>query len=138
MKEKRPLPKLDLNITNHCNFRCHHCCFRSGETIFEDRRKDIGSAWERLAEYIGANNLSITKLRLQLGPLEVPLPDHQEGYIQIKKFWSTGADSDLCYKVGYIQGGLALIHEVSATGSSRTYRGVPDPGAPITIYNKGA
>ena len=106
----------------------------NGETIFEDKRPDIGSAWERLAQYVKEENLSITKLRLQLGPLEVPLPDHQEGYIQIKKFWSTGAESDLSYKVGYVQGDLALIHEVSANGFSRTYRGVPDPGAPITIY----
>jgi len=106
----------------------------NGETIFEDNRAGLGSAWERLAEYLKQNKLSITKLRLQLGPLEVPIPDHQEGYIQLKKFWSTGAESDLCYKIGYVQGGLALIHEVSSRGFSRTYRGVPDPGAPITIY----
>lgn len=106
----------------------------NGETIFEDSREGVGSSWERLAQYVEAEKLSITKLRLQLGPLEVPLPDHQEGYIQIKKFWTTGAESDLCYKVGYVQGGLALIHEVSAKGYSRTYTGVADPGAPITIY----
>lgn len=29
--EKRALPKLDLNVTNDCNLRCRHCCFRSGE-----------------------------------------------------------------------------------------------------------
>jgi len=27
---KRTLPKLDLNITNRCNFRCKHCAFDSG------------------------------------------------------------------------------------------------------------
>lgn len=27
----RNLPKIDLNATNDCNFRCHHCCFKSGE-----------------------------------------------------------------------------------------------------------
>lgn len=32
MKKNRPLPKLDFNITNRCNFRCRHCCFSSGET----------------------------------------------------------------------------------------------------------
>ncbi|MCK5025696.1 MAG: radical SAM protein, partial [Nanoarchaeota archaeon] len=26
----RKLPKLDLNITNRCNFRCVHCAFDSG------------------------------------------------------------------------------------------------------------
>lgn len=25
------LPKLDLNITNRCNFRCIHCAFDSGK-----------------------------------------------------------------------------------------------------------
>lgn len=28
--ENRTLPKLDLNITNRCNFRCTHCAFDSG------------------------------------------------------------------------------------------------------------
>lgn len=28
---KKNLPKLDFNITNRCNFRCVHCCFKSGE-----------------------------------------------------------------------------------------------------------
>ncbi len=28
---QRRLEKLDLNITNRCNFRCIHCCFESGE-----------------------------------------------------------------------------------------------------------
>jgi len=28
--ENRKLPKLDLNITNRCNFRCAHCAFDSG------------------------------------------------------------------------------------------------------------
>lgn len=32
MRDNRPLPKLDFNITNRCNFRCRHCCFNSGET----------------------------------------------------------------------------------------------------------
>lgn len=30
-KGRRALPKLDVNITNDCNLRCSHCCFRSGE-----------------------------------------------------------------------------------------------------------
>ena len=28
---ERKVIKLDFNITNRCNFRCRHCCFRSGE-----------------------------------------------------------------------------------------------------------
>ena len=31
--ENRKLPKLDLNITNRCNFRCLHCFNRSGENF---------------------------------------------------------------------------------------------------------
>ena len=30
------LPKLDLNVTNRCNFRCIHCAFDSGEKCMED------------------------------------------------------------------------------------------------------
>ena len=30
------LPKLDFNITNRCNFRCRHCCFKSGEVNLEE------------------------------------------------------------------------------------------------------
>lgn len=29
----KPLPKLDLNITNKCNFHCIHCCFDSGKEM---------------------------------------------------------------------------------------------------------
>jgi MoaA/NifB/PqqE/SkfB family radical SAM enzyme len=28
--QKRALPKLDFNVTNGCNYRCFHCCFKSG------------------------------------------------------------------------------------------------------------
>jgi mycofactocin biosynthetic radical S-adenosylmethionine protein MftC len=28
---ERKVIKLDFNVTNRCNFRCRHCCFRSGE-----------------------------------------------------------------------------------------------------------
>lgn len=28
--QSRPLPKLDFNITNRCNYRCRHCAFDSG------------------------------------------------------------------------------------------------------------
>ena len=42
----KPLPKLDLNITNRCNFRCIHCCFNSGETTLPEfslnKIKEIG------------------------------------------------------------------------------------------------
>jgi len=32
MKTHKKLPKLDLNVTNRCNFRCVHCAFDSGIT----------------------------------------------------------------------------------------------------------
>lgn len=28
---ERKVIKLDFNVTNRCNFRCRHCCFRSGQ-----------------------------------------------------------------------------------------------------------
>lgn len=33
---QKPLPKLDFNVTNRCNFRCIHCCFNSGETLLDE------------------------------------------------------------------------------------------------------
>lgn len=32
----KALPKLDLNVTNLCNLRCVHCCFKSGEKCYEE------------------------------------------------------------------------------------------------------
>ena len=32
----RPLPKLDFNVTNRCNFHCRHCCFNSGERVMAE------------------------------------------------------------------------------------------------------
>lgn len=32
----RALPKLDLNVTNRCNFHCIHCCFASGDRLLDD------------------------------------------------------------------------------------------------------
>jgi MoaA/NifB/PqqE/SkfB family radical SAM enzyme len=37
MVGKRDLVKLDYNVTNDCNFRCIHCCFKSGECLLVDR-----------------------------------------------------------------------------------------------------
>jgi len=33
---KQTLPKLDLNVTNRCNFRCVHCAFDSGRTKMKE------------------------------------------------------------------------------------------------------
>jgi len=104
----------------------------NGETIFEDSRKDRPT-WQRLSEYLEENDLSITQLRVQIGGLEVKLPKNQEGYIQKKKIWSTGATSGACICVGYAQGGLAMIHELGSDKSSIT-RYCKDPGEPWTIY----
>ncbi|MBU2061947.1 MAG: hypothetical protein KKH44_08905, partial [Bacteroidetes bacterium] len=81
-----------------------------GETIFEDCRP-INPTWERLAEYVALRDLSITQLRVQIGGLEMKLPKNQEGYIQKKKAWTTGATGGCKLCVGYVQGGLAAIHE---------------------------
>lgn len=56
----KPLPKLDLNITNRCNFRCIHCCFNSGETMLRefslDKIKDILKEFKTL----GGERIDIT------------------------------------------------------------------------------
>lgn len=107
----------------------------SGETIFEDRKQGLIPAWERLANYVAQNNLKITRMRLQLGNLEVSLPSHAEGYVQKKKVMSTGAWSKEQYCVGHIEGNLARINYVAADRSSETLI-EKDPGPPYTIYNR--
>ncbi|MEK7508440.1 MAG: radical SAM protein, partial [Patescibacteria group bacterium] len=56
----KPLPKLDLNVTNRCNFRCIHCCFNSGETMLPefslDKIKNILKEFKTL----GGERIDIT------------------------------------------------------------------------------
>jgi hypothetical protein len=105
----------------------------NGETIFEDKFKNTLSAWKRLGTYVKENKLAITNMRLQIGGRHVELPSHQEGYIINGKACSTGAWSRMSVCIGYAQGGLAMIHEVSADGASHTVY-CDDPGEPFTIY----
>ena len=62
MKEtyKRKLPKLDLNITNRCNFRCKHCAFDSG--IIKMPELSLGELEKILKEtkQIGGKRVDIT------------------------------------------------------------------------------
>ncbi len=105
----------------------------NGETIFEDSRP-ISSTWERLAEYTKKHNLSITQLRVQIAGLEMKRPKGTEGYIQKKKAWTTGATGGCYLCVGYVDNGLALIHELGSDRSSNTIY-TTDPGEPWVIYN---
>lgn len=107
----------------------------NGETIFEDRKSGLVPAWERLAHYVEQKNLTITRMRLQLGHLEVTLPSHAEGYVQKKKVMSTGSWSKEQYCVGHIEGKLARINYVASDRSSETLIEA-DPGPPYTIYNR--
>lgn len=106
----------------------------NGETIFEDARP-LNPAWERLERYCDENNLSITGLRAQVDGLEVKMPKNQEGYIQKKKMWTTGATSGKVLCIGYCQGGLALIDELGEDRSSRRIY-CKDPQEPWTIYRE--
>lgn len=60
MNNHRLLPKLDFNITNRCNFRCIHCCFKSGETMLDEfsvsKTKEVLSDFKRL----GGQRIDIT------------------------------------------------------------------------------
>jgi hypothetical protein len=105
----------------------------NGETIFEDIIEGQPPAWERLARYVELHNLSITCLRAQMGAGEVSLPKNQDGYIQKKKMWSTGATGGKMLCIGNVQGGRAVIHELSQNMGSHTVY-VDDPGEPWTIY----
>jgi hypothetical protein len=106
----------------------------NGETVFDDTRP-IEPTWVRLAEYVKANNLSITGLRVQFkSGLELKLPSGQAGYIQKKKAWCTGASGGIKLCVGFTeQNGNSVIHEVSADGDSHSVY-CKDPGEPWTIY----
>lgn len=106
----------------------------NGETIFEDCIRNIPPAWERLGKYIKSNGLAITKMRVQLGHLEVDLPPHKSGYVQKKKMSSTGAWTKKEFCVGHVESGRALIHYVASDGSSRSAI-EDDPGEPWTIYD---
>lgn len=50
MNKINALPKLDFNITNKCNLRCIHCCFKSGERQMEEF--DIGKIRTTLDEFV--------------------------------------------------------------------------------------
>lgn len=105
----------------------------NGETIFEDAIKDLPPTWERLSDYIIKNKLAITNLRAQLGHLEVTLPPKQEAYIEKKKLISTVGMTKRFLCIGYVQGSLCQIHQLSEDGDSVSGIG-PDPGPPFTIY----
>ncbi len=105
----------------------------NGETIFEDMRP-IKPTWERLLVYLDENNLSITGLRAQVLGSACKMPKNQEGYIQKKRMWTTGATSGKVLCIGYCQGGLALIDELGEDKSSRRIY-CKDPEEPWTIYN---
>lgn len=56
----QPLPKLDLNVTNRCNFRCVHCAFNSGRTKMKELPlKKIKEALEATKK-LGGEKIDIT------------------------------------------------------------------------------
>lgn len=105
----------------------------NGETVYDDTRPNMPPAWIRLAEYVKENSLAITSLRAQVGRYIVPLPSHQDGYVQYKKVEAWGANGNLSLCVGFIQGGKCKIFLVGENGSSRSIV-VADPGEPKAIY----
>lgn len=108
----------------------------NGETIFEDRSPGLPPAWERLAQYVKENDLSITRLRAEVCGLVMKLPSGQPAYIHKKKVWSTGAHCGAMLCVGYVdKRGNARIDELGSDRSSHTIY-CDDPGPPWTIYNK--
>jgi len=108
----------------------------NGETIFEDRSPGLAPAWERLAQYVEENDLSITMLRAEVAGLVMKCPAGQPAYIQKKKFWSTGAQSGGAICIGYVdKRGGARIDELGSDRSSHTVY-CKDPGPPWTIYSK--
>lgn len=60
MSKNKILPKLDLNITNRCNFKCKHCAFDSG--IIEMSELSLGELEKILRETkeLGGKRVDIT------------------------------------------------------------------------------
>jgi hypothetical protein len=57
----------------------------NGETIFEDNRANLDSAWRRLSKYIKEKDLKITQLRFQHNGKTVTMPSHADGYFHLNK-----------------------------------------------------
>lgn len=105
----------------------------NGETIFEDHLPHELASWQRLGDYVKANKLAITKVRVQLNELEVDLPPHQDGYIQKKKIACAGANVSKSICIGHVDSGRAVLHQLGEDRSSVTQY-IEDPGPPWTIY----
>ena len=54
------LPKLDLNITNRCNFRCEHCAFDSGCKDMDEMTKDELTLLLKETKELGGTKIDIT------------------------------------------------------------------------------
>lgn len=107
----------------------------NGETIFEDIRKNVRPAWERLGNYCRENGLAITKLRVQMGALEVDMPPNQVGYVQKKRMSATGSWTKKQWVVGHVDNnGKTLLHYIAPDRSSFS-KIEDDPGEPWTIYD---
>lgn len=60
MNNHNTLPKLDLNITNRCNFECKHCAFNSGqEDICEMKTEQVVKILKETKE-LGGKKIDIT------------------------------------------------------------------------------
>lgn len=60
MKVKKIFPKIDLNVTNNCNFRCIHCCFTSGELQMDEFPSKEIEKILRLFKTLGGWRIDIT------------------------------------------------------------------------------
>ncbi len=58
--ENRKLPKLDLNITNRCNFRCRHCAFDSGIACMNEMSLGELEKILRETKELGGEKIDIT------------------------------------------------------------------------------
>lgn len=82
----------------------------NGETVVEDDMRPgiTKSAWLRLREYVGLNNLTINGISLNFRDKNIkPVPDNAEGYFFIKNAASVWGSPDTMgfYIFGYLKGG---------------------------------
>jgi len=60
MTAHRKLPKLDLNITNRCNYRCVHCAFDSGDLEMSELSLDELKTILQETKELGGERIDIT------------------------------------------------------------------------------
>jgi len=118
-----------------------------GTTVFEDTTPNERSAWLRLRDYVEANDLKVTNLRLEAYGRRVILIPYKddEGRPQVNGYWHSKQMSTLltdggilenqCRGVGILKGREIWITWVDEFGNTRQESRPYKPGDKAVIIN---